>query len=67
VGPGGRPPPTAETFEDVVQELGAIKAALQHRAAAGEEVKRLLQAAEWLDRRGGELLGRDRSASRPAG
>ena len=34
---------------------------------AGEEVKRLLQAAEWLDRRGGELLGRDRSASRPAG
>jgi hypothetical protein len=50
-----QPQPTADTFEDVVQELGAIKAALQHRAATGEEVKRLLQAAEWLDRRGGEL------------
>jgi exodeoxyribonuclease VII large subunit len=62
-----QPQPTADTFEDVVQELGAIKAALQHRAATGEEVKRLLQAAEWLDRRGGELLGRDRSASRRAG
>src|SRR5829696_6686263 len=44
-----RPRPTAETFEDVVQELGAIKAALQHRAAAGEDVQRLLQAAEWLE------------------
>src|SRR5215218_5851962 len=62
-----QPQPTADTFEDVVQELGAIKAALQHRAATGEEVQRLLKAAEWLDRRGGELLGRDRSASRPAG
>jgi hypothetical protein len=30
-------------------------------------VQRLLKEAEWLDRRGGELLGRDRSASRPAG
>jgi hypothetical protein len=57
-----RPQPWAETFEDVVQELGAIKAALQHRAAAGEDVQRLLQAAEWLEGRGGELLGRDRSA-----
>jgi exodeoxyribonuclease VII large subunit len=61
-----RPQPTADTFEDVVQELGAIKAALQHRAATGEEVQRLLEAAEWLDRRGGELLGRGRSASQPA-
>jgi hypothetical protein len=59
--------PAADTFEDVVQELGAIKAALQHTAATGEDVQRLLEAAEWLDRRGGELLGRDRSASRPAG
>jgi hypothetical protein len=59
--------PWADTFEEVVQELGAIKAALQHRAATGEDVQRLLQAAEWLDRRGGELLGRDRSAGRPAG
>src|SRR5215211_5319101 len=59
--------PTADTFEDVVQELGAVKAALRHRAATGEDVQRLLEAAEWLDRRGGQLLGRDRSASRPAG
>jgi hypothetical protein len=62
-----QPQPTADTFEDVVQELGAIKVALQHRAATGEDVQHLLEAAEWLDRRGGELLGRDRSASRPAG
>jgi exodeoxyribonuclease VII large subunit len=62
-----RPQPRADTFEDVVQELGAIKAALQHTATTGEDVQRLLEAAEWLDRRGGELLGRDRSASRPAG
>jgi hypothetical protein len=62
-----RPQPRADTFEDIVQELGAIKAALQHRAATGEDVQRLLEAAEWLDHRGGELLGRDRSASRPAG
>jgi len=61
-----RPQPTADTIEDVVQELGAIKAALQHRAATGEDVQRLLEAAEWLDRRGGELLGRDRSGSQPA-
>jgi len=65
--PGLRPRPRADTFEDVVQELGAVKAALQHRAATGENVERLLEAAEWLDRRGGELLGRDRSASQPAG
>ena len=62
-----QPQPAADTFEDVVQELGAITAALQHTAAADEEVQRQLKAAEWLDRRGGELLGRDRSASRPAG
>src|SRR5215204_725469 len=61
-----QPQPAADTFEDVVQELGAIKAALQHMAATGEDVQRLLKAAEWLDRRGGELLGRDRSVSRPA-
>jgi exodeoxyribonuclease VII large subunit len=61
------PQPTADSFEDVVQEFGAIKAALQHRATTGEDVQRLLEAAEWLDRRGGELLGRDRSASQPAG
>jgi exodeoxyribonuclease VII large subunit len=65
--PGLRPRPAADTFEDVVQELGAIKAALQRRAATGEDVRHLLEAAEWLDRRGGELLGRDRSVSRPAG
>ncbi len=65
--PGLRPRPRADTFEDVVQELGAVKAALQYRTTTGEDVQRLLQAAEWLDRRGGELLGRDRSASRPAG
>jgi exodeoxyribonuclease VII large subunit len=59
--------PTADTFEDVVQELGAIKAALEHRAATGEEVQRLLEAAEWLERRGGKLLGRDRPVSRPVG
>ena len=62
-----RPRPTAETFEDVVQELGAIKAALQQRAATGEEVQRLLEAAEWLEGRGGELLGRDRPVSHPVG
>jgi exodeoxyribonuclease VII large subunit len=62
-----RPQPWADTFEGVVQELGAIKAGLQHTATTSEDVQRLLQAAEWLDRRGGELLGRDRSASRPAG
>jgi hypothetical protein len=68
-----RPPrlqPTADTFgtfEEVVQELGAIKAAVSHRAASGEKVRRLLEAAERLDRRGGELLGRDRSTGRPAG
>jgi exodeoxyribonuclease VII large subunit len=65
--PRRQPQPWADTFEDVVQELGAIKAALQHAATTSEDVQRLLEAAEWLDRRGGELLGRDRSASRPAG
>jgi hypothetical protein len=30
-------------------------------------VQRLLKAAEWLDRRGGELLGRDRPVSQPVG
>jgi len=62
-----QPRPAPDTFEDVVQELGAIKAALQHTAATGEDVQRLLEAAEWLDRRGGELLGRDRPVSRPVG
>jgi len=64
--PRPEPQPWADTFEDVVQELGAIKAALQHTAAADEKVQRLLKAAEWLDRRESELLGRDRSLSRPA-
>jgi exodeoxyribonuclease VII large subunit len=45
----------------------AAVAALQHRAVTGENVQRLLEAAEWLDRRGGEHLGRDRSAGRPSG
>jgi exodeoxyribonuclease VII large subunit len=67
VSPRPWPRPTADTFEDVVQELGAVKAALQRGAATGEDVQRLLEAAEWLDRRGGELLGRDRSVSRPSG
>jgi hypothetical protein len=58
-----QPQPAADTFEDVVQELGAVKAALQHTAATGEDVQHLLEAAEWLDRRGGELLGRSRSDS----
>jgi exodeoxyribonuclease VII large subunit len=62
-----QPQPRADTFEDVVQELGAIKAAVSHRAATGEDVQRLLEAAEWLDRRGGEFLGRDRPVSRPVG
>jgi exodeoxyribonuclease VII large subunit len=61
------PQPWADSFEDVVQALGAIKAALQHRDATDEDMQRLLQAAEWLEGRGGELLGRDRSAGRPAG
>jgi exodeoxyribonuclease VII large subunit len=65
--PRRQPQPRADTFEDVVQEFGAIKAALRHRAATDEDVQRLLEAAAWLDRRGGELLGRDRSASRLAG
>ena len=39
------PQPAAEAFEDVVQELGAIKAALQHRAATDEEVQRLLEGS----------------------
>jgi hypothetical protein len=65
--PRRRPRPTADTFEDVVQELGAVNAARHRGAASGEDVRRLLEAAEWLDRRGGELLGRDRSAGRPAG
>ncbi len=55
------PQPAAETFEDVVQELGAIKNALQRTAVTDDDVRRLLQAAEWLDRCGGELLGRPRS------
>jgi exodeoxyribonuclease VII large subunit len=52
------PQPAAGTFEDVVQELGAIKTALRDTVATGEDVRRLLAAAAWLERRGGELLGR---------
>jgi exodeoxyribonuclease VII large subunit len=52
------PQPAADTFEDVVQELGAVKAALQHQAVTVEDIQRLLDAANWLEQRGGELLGR---------
>ena len=52
------PQPAADTFEDVAQELGAIKAALQHQAVTTEDIQRRLDAAGWLDRRGAELLGR---------
>jgi exodeoxyribonuclease VII large subunit len=62
-----RPRPRPDTFEEVVQELGAVKAAVSHRATSGGDVRRLLEAAERLGRRGGELLGRDRPAGRPAG
>ncbi len=55
------PHPAADTFEDVVQELGAVKTALQRTAATAEDVQGLLQAADWLGRRGGELLGRHHS------
>ncbi len=58
VAPGLAPQPAAGTFEDVVQELGAVKTALQGTVATGEDVRRLLEAADWLERRGGELLGR---------
>lgn len=62
------PQPAADTFEDVVQELGAVQAALQQAAGTAEDVQRLLRAADWLDRRGGELLGRPRSGGpRPVG
>jgi exodeoxyribonuclease VII large subunit len=40
------PYPRADTFEEVVQELGAVKAAVSHRATTGEDVRRLLEAAE---------------------
>ena len=52
------PQPAASTFEDVVQELGAVRAALQREAITAEDVQRLTDAAVWLDRRGRELLGR---------
>jgi hypothetical protein len=55
------PQPAADSFEDVVQELGAVKTALQQPAVTDEDIQRLLRAAEWLDRRGGELLGRRRA------
>jgi len=58
--PALAPQPAADTFEDVVQELGAVKTALQHTAVTNEDVQRLLRAADWLDRRGGALLGRPR-------
>jgi exodeoxyribonuclease VII large subunit len=55
--PALAPQPAAETFEDVVQELGAVEVALR-TAATGADVQRLLQAADWLEHRGVELLGR---------
>lgn len=41
----------------LVQELGAVGVALQ-TAATGQDVQRLLQAADWLERRGADRLGR---------
>ncbi len=59
--PALAPQPAADTFEAVVQELGAVSAALP-TAATGQDVQRLLQAAEWLERRGAVLLGRARTS-----
>jgi len=61
------PQPAADTYEDVVQELGAIKSTLQTTAVTGEEVQRLIEAAGWLERRGNELLGRPVTTSLLAG
>jgi exodeoxyribonuclease VII large subunit len=64
--PAGRrlePQPAADTFESVIQELGAIKARLQQTPVTSEDVGRLLGAASWLEDRGGELLGRGRATS----
>jgi exodeoxyribonuclease VII large subunit len=57
------PQPAANTFEAVIQELGAIKAALQGRAATAEDVSRLLESATWLQQRGREFLGRQLSTA----
>jgi exodeoxyribonuclease VII large subunit len=64
--PAGRrlePQPAAAIFDDVVQELGEIKARLQQTPVTSEDVGRLLAAASWLEHRGGELLGRGRATS----
>jgi exodeoxyribonuclease VII large subunit len=55
--PALRPRPAAASIEAVVQELGAVEAALRS-AATSADVEALLQAAGWLHGRGGELLGR---------
>jgi hypothetical protein len=60
--PRVEPQPVATTFETVIQELGAIKAALQDGGARTEQVSRLLHSAAWLEHRGRELLGREVSA-----
>ena len=60
--PPVEPQPIATTFETVIQELGAINAALQDRGATTEQVSRLLNSAAWLEHRGRELLGREVSA-----
>jgi exodeoxyribonuclease VII large subunit len=60
------PQPAADSFEDVVQELRAIKAALRQSPVTDQDIRRLLEAAAWLEARGGQLLGRRRpGASQP--
>jgi hypothetical protein len=57
-GPRRTPQPAANTIEDVVQELGSIKATLQQRPVSNEDVASLLRAAAWLEGRGRDLIGR---------
>lgn len=67
-GSWSEPQPAADTFESVVQELGSIKTTLQQTRVTDQDIRRLLEAVTWLERRGGQLLGRDRSGTaRPAG
>jgi exodeoxyribonuclease VII large subunit len=49
-------PPTANTFEEVIQELGAVETALHH-AATRQEIRWLVNAAASLGHRGAQLLG----------
>jgi hypothetical protein len=51
------PQPVASDFETVIQELGAIKAALESGAPTADYVSRLLGSATWLEHCGRELLG----------